>query len=234
MAGGYPLRPSGNTRLQAGRASTGSPGAIPSCRTMPQDSTAVYANYDGLGDGSPPEVLAFADILPGGLRPPATGAFGQMDLAGSMWEWTLDWGGFRIRHNAGCVAGLALYQLCKSDSCHEPCDPRRELELRRVIHDLDLPQRIQRPGVRHWVSLCEKALGNETSRRELVVAVGSIARFPTLWVVRAQVPLVLASWRTDDGKRARESGRGFSAREKPGSVLSSVLVAVAVRLVHFE
>ena len=56
-----------------------------------QDQTAAYANYYGLGDGSAAAVYSFADILPVGSRPAGRGRYGQMDLAGSVWDWTLDW-----------------------------------------------------------------------------------------------------------------------------------------------
>jgi formylglycine-generating enzyme required for sulfatase activity len=56
-----------------------------------QDSTAAYANYYDLGDGSVAGSLSFADILKVGSKPSGVGKFGQMDLAGSMWEWVLDW-----------------------------------------------------------------------------------------------------------------------------------------------
>jgi formylglycine-generating enzyme required for sulfatase activity len=52
-------------------------------------STANLAAYACLGDGDPD--CAFTDILPVGSRPDGNGLFGQSDLAGSMWEWTLDW-----------------------------------------------------------------------------------------------------------------------------------------------
>ena len=53
------------------------------------DGSAAYAVYGNLGDGSAAEA-SFADILPVGSRAPGAGQFGQMDLAGSMGEWTLD------------------------------------------------------------------------------------------------------------------------------------------------
>ncbi|HYQ01355.1 MAG TPA: SUMF1/EgtB/PvdO family nonheme iron enzyme [Polyangiaceae bacterium] len=49
-----------------------------------------YANYYGLGDGSIPGVFAFTDLLPVGSKPAGQGRYGQFDLAGSVWEWTLD------------------------------------------------------------------------------------------------------------------------------------------------
>jgi formylglycine-generating enzyme required for sulfatase activity len=52
-------------------------------------ATANLAAYDCLGDGNPD--CSFADILPVGSRPDGNGLFGHSDLAGSMWEWDLDW-----------------------------------------------------------------------------------------------------------------------------------------------
>lgn len=54
------------------------------------DSTAAYANYDCLGDGSAPAVCAFTDILRVGSKPAGAGKFGQLDLAGSLFEWSTD------------------------------------------------------------------------------------------------------------------------------------------------
>ena len=55
-----------------------------------QDATAVYANYDGLGNGGPPESLQFADILPVGSKPAGAGRWGHLDLVGSVDEWVFD------------------------------------------------------------------------------------------------------------------------------------------------
>jgi formylglycine-generating enzyme required for sulfatase activity len=55
-----------------------------------QDPTAAYANYNCLGDGSPETDCALTDILPVGSKPKGIGKFGQLDLSGSMREWTLD------------------------------------------------------------------------------------------------------------------------------------------------
>ncbi len=53
---------------------------------------ASYAVYDCLGDGSAAGDCVFADILTGGSKSPkGDGRWGQADLGGSMWEWTLDW-----------------------------------------------------------------------------------------------------------------------------------------------
>jgi formylglycine-generating enzyme len=52
-------------------------------------NTANLAVYDCLGDGT--TVCEFTDILPVGSRPAGNGRYGQSDLAGSMWEWNLDW-----------------------------------------------------------------------------------------------------------------------------------------------
>jgi formylglycine-generating enzyme required for sulfatase activity len=57
----------------------------------PNNTDASYAVYYCLGDGSAPGACAFSDILPVGSKPPGAGRFGQLDLAGSVWEKTLDW-----------------------------------------------------------------------------------------------------------------------------------------------
>jgi formylglycine-generating enzyme required for sulfatase activity len=49
------------------------------------------AIYDCTGDGSAADVCSYADILPVGSRQLGDGYWEQSDLAGSMWEWTLDW-----------------------------------------------------------------------------------------------------------------------------------------------
>src|SRR6185503_5212427 len=53
------------------------------------------ASYDCAGDGSgtgTPNCM-FSDMLPVGSRSPqGDGKWGQADLAGNVWEWTLDWG----------------------------------------------------------------------------------------------------------------------------------------------
>jgi sulfatase modifying factor 1 len=59
--------------------------------TNGQDSTADYAAYNCLGDGSAPGSCASADIPAVGSKPAGQGLYGQRDLAGSLWEWNLDW-----------------------------------------------------------------------------------------------------------------------------------------------
>jgi sulfatase modifying factor 1 len=56
-----------------------------------KDSTAVYANYACLGVGSNTNDCGFADILRAGSKPDGAGRYKQLDLAGSMYEWNLDW-----------------------------------------------------------------------------------------------------------------------------------------------
>ncbi|MFH0903487.1 MAG: formylglycine-generating enzyme family protein [Pseudomonadota bacterium] len=52
----------------------------------------TYAVFDCLGNGSPAGSCAFTDILVVGSRSPkGDGKWGHSDLAGSVWEWTLDW-----------------------------------------------------------------------------------------------------------------------------------------------
>ncbi|MFH0900445.1 MAG: SUMF1/EgtB/PvdO family nonheme iron enzyme [Pseudomonadota bacterium] len=64
-------------------------------RQYPWGSAApdgTYAVYECMGDGSAAGTCAFTDILVVGSRSPkGDGRWGQSDLAGSMWEWTLDW-----------------------------------------------------------------------------------------------------------------------------------------------
>lgn len=55
-----------------------------------QDGTAAYANYACLGDGSAPTSCGFADLLQVGSKPSGSGKYGQLDLAGSVFEWNLD------------------------------------------------------------------------------------------------------------------------------------------------
>ena len=59
--------------------------------TAMQDDTAAYANYYGLGDGSGPADYAPSDLLRVGSKPLGRGKYGQMDLAGSVSEFTLDY-----------------------------------------------------------------------------------------------------------------------------------------------
>jgi formylglycine-generating enzyme required for sulfatase activity len=54
------------------------------------DKIETYATFDCRAGGDQ-QSCAFADILPVGSKPPGAGRYGQLDLAGSMWEWSLDW-----------------------------------------------------------------------------------------------------------------------------------------------
>jgi formylglycine-generating enzyme required for sulfatase activity len=54
----------------------------------PASSLAVYGC---MGDGSASTSCAFSDIFPVGSKPSGAGKYGQLDLAGSMYEWGLDW-----------------------------------------------------------------------------------------------------------------------------------------------
>jgi sulfatase modifying factor 1 len=52
----------------------------------------AHAVYDCSGSGGPSPDCLFSDILPVGSRSPAgDGEWGTADLAGSAWEWVLDW-----------------------------------------------------------------------------------------------------------------------------------------------
>ena len=50
-----------------------------------------HAVYGCTGDGSGVGDCAFTDILPAGSKVLGVGKYGQLDVAGSMSEWTLDW-----------------------------------------------------------------------------------------------------------------------------------------------
>ncbi|WP_437730694.1 formylglycine-generating enzyme family protein [Sorangium sp. So ce1335] len=52
---------------------------------------ADRAVYDCTGDRSAAGSCAFADILPVGSRPSGNGLWGHADMAGNLWEWTMDW-----------------------------------------------------------------------------------------------------------------------------------------------
>ncbi|WP_437521758.1 SUMF1/EgtB/PvdO family nonheme iron enzyme [Sorangium sp. So ce726] len=49
------------------------------------------ASYNCTGDGSGAGACALSDILPVGSKPRGDGRWGHSDLAGNMWEWTMDW-----------------------------------------------------------------------------------------------------------------------------------------------
>jgi formylglycine-generating enzyme required for sulfatase activity len=51
----------------------------------------MYAVYDCLADGSQAQDCAITDIPLVGSLPAGNGKFGQADLAGSMFEWVIDW-----------------------------------------------------------------------------------------------------------------------------------------------
>ena len=53
--------------------------------------TPEHAVYNCLGDGD--KSCSLADVLPVGSRPKGAGRWGHLDLAGSMFEWTMDAGG---------------------------------------------------------------------------------------------------------------------------------------------
>jgi formylglycine-generating enzyme len=57
--------------------------------TSPPDATRAV--YDCTGDGSAAGDCALSDILHVGSKPAGAGRWGHLDLAGSVWEWVLDW-----------------------------------------------------------------------------------------------------------------------------------------------
>lgn len=56
------------------------------------DKIETYASFDCRGGGDQ-QACTFADILPVGSKPAGAGLYGQLDLSGSVWEWSLDWWG---------------------------------------------------------------------------------------------------------------------------------------------
>jgi formylglycine-generating enzyme len=51
----------------------------------------LYAIYDCYENGEPGMCTGFANIAPVGTATKGEGFWGQFDLAGNIWEWTLDW-----------------------------------------------------------------------------------------------------------------------------------------------
>jgi len=83
MAAGYrPKRNSTMPRL-VGASSVTSPGQILRAR---RHSETQYASYECTIDAKPDEC-----IFKVGSKPAGDGKFGQADLGGNMWEWTLAW-----------------------------------------------------------------------------------------------------------------------------------------------
>ncbi|MBI4705556.1 MAG: SUMF1/EgtB/PvdO family nonheme iron enzyme [Deltaproteobacteria bacterium] len=66
-----------------------------------------YAVYDCQGDGQ--GGCSFADILPVGSKPKGNGKWGQADIDGSMWEWTLDWYGSYPLPRNDCANLIATF-----------------------------------------------------------------------------------------------------------------------------
>jgi formylglycine-generating enzyme required for sulfatase activity len=60
-------------------------------REYPWGSGIDYtkASYDCMGDGN--TACALTDLIVVGSKPAGNGKWGHADLAGNVWEWTLDW-----------------------------------------------------------------------------------------------------------------------------------------------
>jgi formylglycine-generating enzyme len=66
-------------------------GTVPSLTDL-QDTSADYAVYHCLADGSEPSAgCTAADLPAAGSRPNGRGVYQQLDLVGSVWEWSLDY-----------------------------------------------------------------------------------------------------------------------------------------------
>jgi formylglycine-generating enzyme required for sulfatase activity len=90
--------------------------------TQLQDSTANYAGYLCLADGSAPGTCALLDIQPVGSKPTGSSKYGQLDLAGSMAEWVLDWYSTypSTCDNCANVSGATGYRVLKGGSWNGP------------------------------------------------------------------------------------------------------------------
>jgi len=102
------------------------------------------AVYHCTGDGSTPAICTAADILPVGSRPTGNGRWGHADLAGSMYEWTLDWLDeyfYREVASAGCVncAKLDSVPYAERRVRRGGCWVCGENSLRAAFRDGELP-----------------------------------------------------------------------------------------------
>jgi sulfatase modifying factor 1 len=88
-------------------------------RTYPWGSTApdgVHSAYGCTEDGSGSQDCASTDILPVGSKPAGDGRFGQADLAGSLFEWNLDW--YKSPYLTPCVNCACI--SCECTGCSSP------------------------------------------------------------------------------------------------------------------
>jgi formylglycine-generating enzyme required for sulfatase activity len=105
-----------------------------------ESPTPEYAVYNCLGDGN--QSCSMADILPVGSRPKGASRWGNYDLAGSMFEWTL---------SAGTLAGPDTVEKARGGGfCYiGGVDRRATTDLRPAVFREDSPDTVSHmTGVR--------------------------------------------------------------------------------------
>ena len=166
-----PARPSGNTRRRA------APSSVPIPWGAANPTSGLYAIS---GCNYPPGSTACSgvtNIAPVGSAPAGAGLWGQLDLAGNLAEWTLDW---YVPYATPCVDCVALtdfsYKVLRGGSFGTNTDdifvrPRR----RRPRHAQRLRRRPLRPLALTSVYM-NPATETGSGRCVVVVAVADLVR----------------------------------------------------------
>jgi formylglycine-generating enzyme len=76
----------------------------------------AYASYNCIGDGT--SGCAVTDLVVVGTKPLGDGRWGQSDLAGNVWEWTLDWYTPYVNPCIDCASLTGTtYRVYRGGSC---------------------------------------------------------------------------------------------------------------------